>query len=288
MRLTDQIGVQRDAHDRRTAALFRFLRQPFELPDQCVGIVARAHIIDEKAVMVVDLEAVGNGDEAAAARLYRLHLVVMIKVAGIVEPIFGDEVERARRMRQRRRQPAANGLASRVPHRPDRILYDRAFLRLRHAIGIAGVINAVAEKLPPAGVGVGDHFGVVLTQRDRQRHRTGKAMFGHHIRHAPVRHPVAMVAVAVPDDIGVGPRPCPPLRVGGRINLIIFEVGCNPYCNPFAPRPGQRRPAAIGRIVVQTGIRRPFVHQRASSQSTTACTGSTSAYFSCRSVRFAK
>jgi hypothetical protein len=43
--------------------------QPIELADQRVGIFARAHVVDEEAVVIVDLKAVGHRDQPPAATL---------------------------------------------------------------------------------------------------------------------------------------------------------------------------------------------------------------------------
>src|SRR3546814_210427 len=77
-------------------------------------------------------------------------------------------------------------------------------------------------------------------------------------------------------------------RVRGRIEFVKFQVGGDPYRDRLALRPDDLRATPPGREIVKTGVGLTFLHQRASSQSITACTGSTSAYLSCRSVRFAK
>ena len=231
--------------------------------------------------MVVHLQAVGHGDQPAALHLHRLRLVVMIEVAGIIEAIFGDQVQRARRVGQRGREPAANGLPGRLAHGADRILDDRALLRLVHAVGVAGVVDAVAEEFPAALIGVAHHFGMMLAQRHRQRDRAGEAIFRHHIRHPPVGHAVAVVAVAIADHVRMRLRPALAVRVGGWVDLIIFEIGRNPHRDLLAAGPFDLGAVAPGRKIVKLRIGfLNVVHQRASSQSMIACTGSTSAYLS--------
>src|SRR3546814_6227737 len=99
----------------------------------------------------------------------------------------------------------------------DRILDQRALLRLVHAVAIARVVDAMAEKFPAARIGVLDHLRKMLAHRDRQADRSRKTMLAHRLRHAPVADAIAIVAVAISDDVRV--RPCPALavRVGGRV-----------------------------------------------------------------------
>ena len=191
-------------------------------------------------------------------------------------------------MGQCRGEPAADALSGGVLHRVDRIFDDGAFLHFIHAVRIAGVINAVAEEFPAARHSIRHHFRVMLAQGDGQADRSGKAVLRHDVCHAPMADPVGMVAVAVSDHIGM--RLCPrlALRIGGRINLVILKVARDPNRAGLAFGPSYFRPRVIGGKIIKAGIRRALLHQRASSQSITDWTGSTSAYLICRSVRLAK
>src|SRR3546814_12280069 len=81
----------------------------------------------------------------------------------------------------------------------------------------------MAEKFPAARIGVLDHLRKMLAHRDRQADRSRKTMLAHRLRHAPVADAIAIVAVAISDDVRV--RPCPALavRVGGRVAPVEFE-----------------------------------------------------------------
>src|SRR3546814_12211811 len=85
---------------------------------------------------------------------------------------------------------------------------------------------AMAEKFPAARIGVLDHLRKMLAHRDRQADRSRKTMLAHRLRHAPVADAIAIVAVAISDDVQV--RPCPALavRVGGRVELEIGRASC--------------------------------------------------------------
>ena len=95
------------------------------------------------------------------------------------------------------------------------------------------------------------------------------------------------VAMRVADDVGV--RSSPGLALGVRrwIDLVVLEVRRNPDRHGLALRPNDLPPAAVRQVIVKPRVLRALVHLRASSHSITACTGSTSAYLSCRSVRLA-
>src|SRR3546814_13793144 len=93
----------------------------------------------------------------------------------------------------------------------------------------------------------------------------------------PVRDAVGVVAVRIADDIGVRLRPALAQRVRGRIEFVKFQVGGDPYRDRLALRPDDLRATPPGREIVKTGVGLTFLHQRASSQSITACTGPTSA-----------
>src|SRR3546814_17420120 len=83
----------------------------------------------------------------------------------------------------------------------DRILDQRAPLRLVHAVAIARVVDAMAEKFPAARIGVLDHLWRMLAHRDRQADRSRKTLLAHRHRHAPVADAIALDAVALSDAV---------------------------------------------------------------------------------------
>src|SRR6266850_2481213 len=277
IRLADEVGMQRDAHHR--ARVLAFLVQAVELAPDDLAVVARRHRADIERDGVVHLERVGDAGEAPFPDLHRAGLVVVEEIADIGEAHLGDEIERALGVGERGGEPAVELLAGHPPDGVDRILDQRALLRLAHAEGVAGVVGAVRIELPAALDTGLDHFRVVLAYRDVERHAAAHAAAVHRLRHAPEAGAVAVVAVRVVDDIRDRPRPRGARRVLRRVELVELDVRRDPERHARAVRPNDLRPPVVGQVVVEPGVplHSFFRYSRTSE------TGRTSAYLSAMS-----
>jgi hypothetical protein len=61
-----------------------------------------------------------------------------------------------------------------------------------------------------------------------------------------MRYAIRVIAVGIADYIGMGPGPCLAFGVCGRIDLIIFEIGCNPDSAAFTAGPDNPFAIPIG------------------------------------------
>ena len=78
-------------------------------------------------------------------------------------------------------------------------IQDHFFLLLfRHAIGVARVVDTVAEKFPVALGAQGDNFRVMVAQGGRKRDRPPYAVFIQHLHLPYMAYPVTPVSYTVP------------------------------------------------------------------------------------------
>ncbi len=213
---------------------------------------------------VVHLERVGNADQPARADVQRRRLVVVEQVAGVFHAVFRQQVEGPRRAGEGRGQPAGHILPGAILDGADAVLDQRALLRLVHAVGVAGVVDPVAEELPAALAAGFDDLWMVVAHRDVERDGAAHAGRVHRVHHAPPASAIAVVALRVGEHIGRRPGPGGALRVGRRAQLVELDIGRDPERHPRAAGPGDPGPAAIGQVVVEAEIR-PLNHWRAAS-----------------------
>ena len=128
---------------------------------------------------VVQFQRARHGHETLATAHLHLHrrgLVVMEQVAGVDAPRFDKQVQRDFAVRQRRRQVVRGPFAESALYGVHALFNHAELLRLRHAVGVACVVDVVAEnarlRSPPIHhVGeVGEVVALVLV---------GHALLGH-------------------------------------------------------------------------------------------------------------
>src|SRR4029077_10026612 len=83
-----------------------------------------------------------------------------------------------------------------------------------------------------------------------QRDAAAHAVPGHHVGHAPEADPVAIVAMGVVEHVRHRSRPRDLARVVGRLELVMLDVGCQPYGDARPARPDDARAPAIRRVIV--------------------------------------
>ncbi len=81
-------------------------REAIKLADQRFGIFPGRHVVDREAVMIVHLKAVRHRHQPARGDMHRPRLIIVIQIAGIGQAIFGDQIERARRVGEGRGEPS--------------------------------------------------------------------------------------------------------------------------------------------------------------------------------------
>ena len=189
-----------------------------------------------------------------AAHVHRRRLVIVEQVAGVDAAGFREQVHGDFGVRQRRGEIAGALLAGVLEDGLHRILDHGALLRFVHAVGVARVVDAVAEEFPVALLAEFDDLRVVFAQRRRQRNRAAHAVLVQHLHHAHVADAVAVVAGAVAVDVGHRPRPGLAMRVHGRVQFVELDIGCDPEGHAGAVWPLDFRAVLVGPVVVQTGI----------------------------------
>ena len=178
----------------------------------------------------------------------------MEQVAGVDAAGFGKKVDGVLGVRQRRCQITVAVLAGVLPDEGHRFRDHRPLFIHTQPIGIAGVVQAVAEKFPLPLGGHRDHFGVVDQHGGGQGHRAADAEGVEHA-HQPARaHAVAPIARGVAQHIGRGPWPGFALGVGGRVQLIELYIRRHPHCNACTTGPGDARPAWVRRVGVEARV----------------------------------
>ena len=175
VRLRNEIGMQWDAHDR--AAFFTLFQQLVEMAFEHIGIarwgLAKRAIGND----VIHFERIGKRDKLAGFRFQGLRLIILEKVTGIPEIIFRNQIDGLFCMGERWRQITANALPGLLFNGVDTVFEDRALLGFAHAIGIAGIVNAVREELPVPLDAVFDDLRMVIEKRDIERDRPAQLIF---------------------------------------------------------------------------------------------------------------
>src|SRR5574337_1213041 len=249
VRLADLVGMQGHTHYR--AAVFAFGIETIERVFYHSAVAAWFDLVDHVSDRVIELQRVRHRHEAlAATRVHRGRLVVVEQVAGVGATGFGEQVDCAFRVRQRRRQVAVTVLAGMPLDQRHRLLDHLALLRFVQSVGVARVVDAVAEELVVAR-GVTEHV--------RQRAWPRLALR------------VGRRRVLVELDVGGDPQGDPrAVRPTDRRATVIWPVVVQAWIGPGS---------SAGGIVHGDTLR---------SSSSTFAMDSTSAYLSMMSQRFAK
>ena len=245
--------MQRQAHHR--AALRALLVELVELRLHHRGVARGRRVAQLEQRHVVDLERIRHADQAALAHLHRHRLVVVHEVERVLDALFRQHVLRRLVVGDGGRQPAVERLAAVLKDGLAAVGDQQALLVLRQVVEIARVVGAVAEQLPAQFAAALDDLREVIAQRHVQRHRAAHAMLGHRVGHAPEARAVAVVAMAVIENIRHRPRPRHLARVIRRLELVMLDVGRQPHRDPRAVRPHDLRPARVRCVVVMSRFR---------------------------------
>ncbi len=191
---------------------------------------------------VVDVHLVGHGDEAAAADRHLGRLVVVVPIAVVTDAGLGDEVGGVVGEGGGRREPAGELLAGEPPVSLHAVGDDRALLLLGQPPVVLRVVDAVTQHVPVALDHRRHDLRVVLPVRHVERDGAGDAEPVGHLHHPPQTDPVAVIAGAVAEHIGVrAARP----RVAGsdraRPVFVMLDVRHHPDRHPRVVRPAQPR-----------------------------------------------
>ena len=154
-------------------------------------------------------------------------------------------------VRQRRRQIACRPLAYRALNRCHGILDHLALFVLGEAIGIAGVVDTVAEELPVALCTHCDDLGVVFTQCGGQADRAPHAVFIEHRHLALVTDPVAIVTDAVTGHRGIRMRPGLAMRIGRGVEFVELDIGGHPKREARPIGPFYFWPTLVSAVIVK-------------------------------------
>ena len=147
MRATDLIVVSGDAHHR--AALSALRIELIEGSANNLSVTPWLHFLHHIGDGVIEFQRIGNRHKGlAAAGLYPGRLIIVEQIAGIAPARLGKEIDGVIGVRQRRCQITCGPLTDRALNRCHGILDHLALLVLGEAIGVAGVIDTVAEELP--------------------------------------------------------------------------------------------------------------------------------------------
>src|SRR5690606_12139421 len=135
-------------------------------------------------------------------------------------------------------------------------------------------------------------FGVVLAHGHVQRHAAAYIAAAHDVKHSPEPGPIAIVPIGVVENVGCRPRPGRARGIARRIQLVELDIRCHPERHARAVRPANHRPFVVRQVPVQARVpnsAHPALFDgSARTASSTSATGSTSAYLTAMSYRFAK
>ena len=244
----DLVGVQRHAHHR--AAALALLVKPVERLFDHRPVAPRLDLVDDVGDGVVQLQRIRHRDERlAGTHPHRRRLIVVEEVAGVDAAGLAEQIQAALGVRQRRRQIAGAGLAGMLGDGVHGVLDHAAFLGFVHAVGVARVVDAVAEELPAARLAHLDDLRVVFAKRHREAHRAAHAVLVQQFHHAHVADAVAVVPRRVGLHVRRRPRPRPPMRIGRRIQFVELDVRRHPERQLGAAGPadgGPLVPSAVG------------------------------------------
>ena len=200
VRLTDDIGMQRDAHDQGLG--FGLFQHLLEGLDDHVGEVDAGHLARHYGGNIVEFLRIGYGqDRAAVAGAEPDGLVVHRPVENIGIAGFGEQVGRHRAFGNPRAEPSPRrapfGLAD-APHRVDD---QGALVALVQAPLPLGIGAAVADDLV-AAPGKGRHeLRRLIVEFGIYERRSGQAERIEHLQHPPGADAVAPVAPCVIEHV---------------------------------------------------------------------------------------
>ena len=251
VRLTDEERVKRDAHD--PAALRPLLVELVELGLADAGeVLAVAPGAEHDAV--VDLGRIGNGYEPSRSHPDRDRLVVVKPVAVIEDSRLGQQVGGPFRAGEGRTEESLQPLSGMALQAFDVVPDEAPFLFLGVGSDVLRVVEPVTHERPPPGDHGVLHFGKVIEHRQVERDGAAHRVPVEHFEHAPEPDPVAVVAVRVLLDVGIGrARVGVPLAVEHRKILVVLDVGRYPERHPRPAGPGDGRPVDDRAVVDPSG-----------------------------------
>ncbi len=178
----------------------------------------------------------------------------MVEIAVVLDAGLGDQIGRAQRPRRRRREPARKRLAG-------------VLVVQRHALGdggalgvlvevpvVARVVHAVRHVFPAALVHRPMDFGKHFEHRVVERHGAAHLVTVEHFQQAPEPDPVAVLAYAVVENVGVWrarPRITHPNELGHE--LVVLDVRHDPQRYARIAGPAQRRSLDDRRVIEARG-----------------------------------
>src|SRR6478609_5165457 len=163
VRHAGEIGVQRNRHDpsRFRALAIEHVELPADHLAEFIGGAVRA--LEHR--LVVDLVAIGHGDETAATlEAHRIGLVVISPVAHILATFGSEEVERVPGLLQTGAEPADRARAAGLGDGRERALDDPLFLAGRRFVEAPGIAFAMPHPFPAELLALGDDFGMVRAE----------------------------------------------------------------------------------------------------------------------------
>ena len=252
VRLADPERVQRDAH-----------HPPLLLALGVDGVKIVADLLGEGVDLlalapdddVIEIDRVGHGDEVPFRRADGEGLVVVVEVAGVVEPGLGGAGEGFERVGDGRAEPAALLAAGEFAVDLAGFQHRRHLLLARKIPVVAGVVDAVGHQFPVALLHRLQDRRVVLDHRHREADGGGDAERVGRLEQPPQADAVAVVADGIAEHIGRrAAGPGVPQALEGGLELVVLDVRADPQRDARAIGPGEPGAVQDGRIGNDVGL----------------------------------
>ena len=134
------------------------------------------------------------------------------------------------------------------------VLVESPLLFFGEGVQVLGVIDAVAHEVPITLHHGRLHLRVVLQHGQVEGHGAADVVFVQDLEHSPESHPIAVVAIGILANVGVGHAgPRVPLAVEVGQILVVLYIGGYPEGDSCAARPSNCRTVNDGAVLNTVG-----------------------------------